>query len=103
MKKLTPSQLGRVGGQTVGIYILTTVVAIIIGLTMANLFSPGVGLELPGEYDMDPREAPSMIDVFLNLVPQNVVAAMADAEVLQVLVFAIYFWNSFGLCSGIYK
>ncbi|ACB85965.1 dicarboxylate/amino acid:cation symporter [Natranaerobius thermophilus] len=91
MKKLTPSQLGRVGGQTVGIYILTTIVAIIIGLTMANLFNPGLGLELPGEYDMDPEEAPSMIDVFLNLFPENVVEAMAEAEVLQVLIFAIIF------------
>jgi Na+/H+-dicarboxylate symporter len=91
MKKLTPNQLGRVGGQTLVLYIATTAVAIVIGLIMANVFDPGTGLSLPGEFTMDPSEAPGMIDVFLNLVPQNVFRAMADAEILQVLIFAIIF------------
>ncbi|OWZ83044.1 dicarboxylate/amino acid:cation symporter [Natranaerobius trueperi] len=91
MKKLTPSQLGRVGGQTLGLYILTTAIAIIIGLTLANVFNPGSGLSLPEDAEMDPEKAPSIIDVFLNLVPENVFEAMANAEVLQVLVFAIIF------------
>ena len=91
MKKLTPNQLGRVGGQTLLLYILTTAVAIVIGLIMANIFNPGTGLTLPGDFTMDPSEAPGMIDVFLNLVPRNVFRAMADAEILQVLIFAIIF------------
>lgn len=91
MKKLTPDQLGKVGGQTLVLYILTTAVAIVIGLVMANLFNPGTGLTMPGDFTMDPSEAPGMIDVFLNLVPRNVFRAMADAEILQVLVFAIIF------------
>lgn len=91
MKKLTPNQLGRVGGQTLVLYIATTAVAIIIGLIMANIFSPGTGLTLPGDFTMDPAEVPNMIDVFLNIVPSNVFNAMAQAQILQVLTFAIIF------------
>ncbi len=91
MKNMSPSRLGRIGGQTVGLYILTTAVAIIIGLLMANVFNPGTGLSLPTDATMDPAEAPHIVDVIINILPSNVFASMADGAVLQVLAFAIIF------------
>jgi len=91
MKELTPSKLGRVGGQTVGIYVLTTAVAIVIGLTFAYLLNPGVGLELPAEAEIQPEEAPALIEVFMGIFPDNIFESLAEGDVLPVLFFSIVF------------
>ena len=91
MKELTPSKLGRVGGQTVGIYVLTTAVAIVIGLTFAYLLNPGVGLELPTEAEIQPEEAPALIEVFMGIFPDNIFESLAEGDVLPVLFFSIVF------------
>jgi Na+/H+-dicarboxylate symporter len=91
MRKLTPSQLGRVGGQTVLIYIITTAIAIIIGLMAANVFGPGTGLTLPGDAEMEPEKAPDMVEVFLGIFPDNVFSSMAEGDVLPILAFSIIF------------
>ncbi|MGM0409342.1 MAG: dicarboxylate/amino acid:cation symporter [Bacillota bacterium] len=91
MRKLTPSKLGRIGVQTVLFYIITTAIAIIIGLLMANLVQPGVGLELSSEAEIAAEEAPGFQEVIMNIFPENVVGAMADGNVLQTIFFAIVF------------
>lgn len=91
MRKLTPSKLGKIGIQTVFFYMLTTAVAIGIGLFMANLLDPGVGLTLSTNAEISAKDAPGFQQVIMNIFPDNVVGSMADGNVLQTIFFAIVF------------
>lgn len=91
MRSLTPSKLGRVGGQTVALYLITTAVAIVIGLITANIIAPGIGLTLPLEAEIMTKEAPSLAEVFMNIVPANPFSAFAEGNVLQTIFIAIVF------------
>lgn len=91
MRRLTPSKLGLVGIQTVALYLITTAIAIIIGLITANLISPGIGLELPLSAEIMSKDAPSLTNVLLGIVPQNPVQALAEGNVLQTIFVAIVF------------
>ncbi len=85
-------KLGRIGSKTLLFYLLTTSVAIIIGLTFANLVDPGVGLDLSNvSYAaQDPVEKVSVADTFINIVPSNIFEAMATANMLQIIFFAVF-------------
>ena len=89
-------RLGRVAGKTLAYYFVTTAVAVIIGLILANIFQPGSGLNLAIDglkaKDVTP---PALVDVFLNIVPVNPVDALARGNMLQIIFFAILF--GFGL------
>jgi DAACS family dicarboxylate/amino acid:cation (Na+ or H+) symporter len=82
--------LGRVGGKTLGLYLVTTAVAITIALTVANVISPGQGFELAGEeFSYEVRDAPPLADVIINMFPENPIRAMADSQMLQIILFAL--------------
>lgn len=96
MQRLSPARLGRVGGIVVGLYIVTTTIAGVIGLALANLFAPGAGLTLT-EAAADSAQPPSLVDVFLGIVPENPIAAMAEGDLLSVIFFVIVFAVGFAL------
>lgn len=96
VRHLTPSSLGRVGGQVVVLYAITSTIAVAIGLTVANLINPGQGLTLV-EGEIDAQEAPSFAEVFLGIVPENPIEAMATGDILAVLFFVIVFGLSLAL------
>ena len=83
------ARMGRIALRTMGLYLLTTALAVIVALTVALTVDPGVGIELPGDANFVAREAPSLGDVIVNMVPSNPVRAMAEGEMLQVIVFAL--------------
>ncbi len=82
--------LGRLGGKIILYYMLTTTVALVIGLVVMHLLQPGVGMQLAGQVDESFGEVPSVTDVFLGLIPENPFAAFASGNVAQVVVFAIF-------------
>jgi DAACS family dicarboxylate/amino acid:cation (Na+ or H+) symporter len=84
--------LGRVGGKTLGLYLITTAIAIMLALTIATLLSPGEGFVL-SEQDIsyEGSEAPALRDVLIDMFPQNPVRAMAEGQMLQIIVFALLF------------
>ncbi|HIN92062.1 MAG TPA: dicarboxylate/amino acid:cation symporter [Alphaproteobacteria bacterium] len=84
-----PRTLGRVGGKALGLYFTTTAIAIMLALGVARLLSPGEGFELAGDARFEITEPPSLSEVLINMVPDNPVAAMADAQMLQIIVFAL--------------
>jgi len=89
---ISPARLGRVGVKIVIYYLFTTVVAIIIGLIFANIFRPGLGLNLAaGQAAGRELKQPALVDTFLNLVPRNPVKSLADGDVLPIIFFAIVF------------
>src|SRR5512138_800595 len=81
--------LGRVGGKTLALYLLTSAVAIALGLTIAVAISPGQGFVLSGDVDFQPRPAPPLVDVLVGMFPTNPVRALADGQMLQIIVFAL--------------
>jgi Na+/H+-dicarboxylate symporter len=89
-------KMARIGGKTIVFYLATTGVAIAIGLLFANLFRPGTGVDI-GLPEAPPEqvEAPSMVDTLLNLVPDNPFEAMANGDILPIIVFAVFI----GVCA----
>ena len=83
---------GRVGAKTVGLFLATTAVAVTAGLSMGLVVSPGSGFELEGDFaGIEPREMPPLADTFINIFPENLVQAMAEGRMLQIIVFALLF------------
>jgi Na+/H+-dicarboxylate symporter len=90
IRQLSPARLGRIGGVTVGLYAVTTTLAGLIGLAVANLLQPGRGVEFTGG-EAQSQAPPSLTEVVLNIVPSNPVAAMAEGNLLAIVFFVIVF------------
>ena len=84
-------KLGRIGVKTVILYLLTTAVAIVIGLVCGNLFQAGAGMNIPGDLQATAREAKPLVDVVLDIFPSNPIASMVNANMLQIIIFALFF------------
>ncbi|MDY6399526.1 MAG: dicarboxylate/amino acid:cation symporter [Synergistales bacterium] len=84
-------KLGRIGIKTLVFYFVTTAVAIVLGLACGNLFQPGVGMNIPGELSASAREGKAITDVILDIFPSNPIASMVNANMLQIIVFALFF------------
>ena len=83
------ARMGRIALRTMGLYLFTTAIAVMLALTVALTIDPGEGVDLPGEADFVAAAAPSIADVIVGLVPSNPVRAMAEGNMLQVIVFAL--------------
>jgi Na+/H+-dicarboxylate symporter len=82
--------MGRVAGKAVGLYLLTTAIAISIALMLALLVEPGVGLSpMELESSFDAKEPESFKNTLVNIFPTNPVEAMARGNMLQIIVFAL--------------
>jgi proton glutamate symport protein len=97
-------KLGRIGGKTVAFYLITTALAVIIGLALSNIVRPGGRIseatrdELVARYAADAQgavtlaaEKPSVVETIVNMVPTNVFAAAANMELLPLIIFSIIF------------
>ena len=82
-------KLGRVGLRSLGLYLFTTAAAISLAMGLAILFGPGRGFALDAGVSFEVRPSPPLVETFVNLFPRNVVAAMAEANMLQLIFFAI--------------
>lgn len=86
-----PKQLGRIGAKTVSYYLVTTAIAIIIGLSVAFVISPGSGVDITTpETTLEANEPESIIDTFLNIIPTNPFEALTEGNVLQIIFLAIF-------------
>ncbi|MCB1180659.1 MAG: dicarboxylate/amino acid:cation symporter [Chlamydiia bacterium] len=87
-----PKKLGRVGLKTIGMYAMTTAVALVIGLFFAKLFNPGNGIGLTHEsVNLSIDETPELLNLLLSMIPKNPIASLANGNILQIIVFAIFF------------
>jgi Na+/H+-dicarboxylate symporter len=82
------TKLGRVGAKTLGLYLATTAIAITLALLAASIVQPGAGFALETDAAFAAKEAPSLADVLIGLFPSNPVRAMAEGNMLQIIVFA---------------
>ena len=98
-----PKKLGRIGGKTISFYLVSTAIAIIIGLTTANIIKPGsdipdsVKSELHANYQSQAQvkidavsDKSNTIDILLDIVPTNPFKAVAEGKMLQIIFFAIF-------------
>ncbi|MFC6719070.1 dicarboxylate/amino acid:cation symporter [Natrialbaceae archaeon GCM10025810] len=90
IRQLSPASLGKIGGATVGLYAVTTTIAGIIGLAVANVLQPGRGVEFTGG-EAESQAPPSLTEVVLGIVPSNPVAAMTEGDLLATVFFVIVF------------
>ena len=88
--------LGSVGVRTIIFYLFTTMVAVAIALCMARLINPGIGLDMSAVENVSTTVSSSstktdmsIVDTILNIIPTNPVAALANGEMLQIIVFAL--------------
>lgn len=83
------SRMLGIGGKTIGLYLITTAIAITLALTVARIVDPGVGFNLTTDTNYVPPPVPSLKDVIINIFPANPIDAMAKGNMLQVIVFAL--------------
>jgi len=92
-----PKKLGRIGIKTFSMYLLTTAVAITIGLSVGTILKPGVGVDLGSATVTKAKDVQPFSETLVNLVPANPIQSMANGEVLPIIVFAILFGISLNL------
>jgi Na+/H+-dicarboxylate symporter len=93
-------KMGRIGAKSVVLYLGTTAIAITIGLVFGSVFAPGVGLNMvANETSVVVKEAPTLVQTFLNLIPKNPVNALAAGNILQIIVFALGLGIALNLCG----
>ena len=98
--------IGRLGGKTLGFYMMSSLVSILIGLVLVNTFAPGIidgepagerlNLSSPEQLDsqlarVEGRSASDVTAVFLRMVPPNIVKAAADGQMLGLITFGLLF------------
>lgn len=84
-------KVGRIGGKTISFYLVTTAMAVILGLLLASVFTPGIGTTIETEgATYTAAKAPPVMTTLLNMIPINPVDALARADMLQIIVFAIF-------------
>ncbi len=95
---------GRLGGKTLGYYVLTSFFAIMIGITVVNIIQPGVVDGEPAKEMLGLSEDTSMVmekvegktsgdvvGIFLRMVPTNIVEAAAEGQMLGLIFFSLLF------------
>ncbi|MEE9492457.1 MAG: dicarboxylate/amino acid:cation symporter [Gammaproteobacteria bacterium] len=97
--------LGRLGGKTIAFYFISSLLAIMVGLTVVNIIQPGIvdgqpAKEILGSNPADIAEVIEKVDghsatdifnIFINMVPANIVAAAANGQMLGLIFFSILF------------
>jgi Na+/H+-dicarboxylate symporter len=89
--------VGRVGGKAMLWFITASLVSLLIGLVLVNIFKPGLGIDLSnadmsGAKDvMGKTQTFSMINFIEHVFPKSMFEAMANNEILQIVIFSIFF------------
>ncbi|MEJ8547563.1 cation:dicarboxylate symporter family transporter [Brevibacillus borstelensis] len=93
-------KLGKIGGKTILYFEIVTTIAIIVGLVAANLFHPGVGVDMTHLTKTDihqyvetaeSTQSHGFVDTFVNIVPKNVFEAIVKGDMLAIIFFSVLF------------
>ncbi|WP_089214704.1 dicarboxylate/amino acid:cation symporter [Sphingopyxis indica] len=93
------SGLGRIGFRAMAWFLIASLVSLTIGLILVNLFEPGIGLDLhtaQSSATVELREL-DLRGFILHIFPASMTEAMAENEILQIVVFSLFV--GFGLCA----
>ncbi|KPL61574.1 dicarboxylate/amino acid:cation symporter [Rossellomorea vietnamensis] len=94
-----PKKLGRIGLKTIVYFLVTTCIAIVIGLTLAYIIDPGLveGIDASQSEGFKTEKAPPVGETLMNIIPKNPLTAMTEGNMLQIIAFAIFI--GFGLTA----
>jgi proton glutamate symport protein len=88
--------MGRIGLKAILYFEVATTIALFLGLALVNIFKPGAGMALP--LGADTKTAAAMVqsqqhawDILLHMFPTSVVDSMARGDILQVVIFSMFF------------
>ncbi len=88
--------MGRIGLKAIVYFEVATTIALFLGLALVNIFKPGAGMSLP--LGADTKAAAAMVqnqqhawDILLHMFPSSVIDSMARGDILQVVVFSMFF------------
>lgn len=93
-------KFGGLALKTVGLYLLTTAMAIALGLFFATLFKIGDGSHLTTAATFSATAVPSLKEVLLNIIPKNPFRALVNGDMLQVIIFSILFGTAIALSGN---
>jgi len=84
--------LGKVGGKTIGCYLVTTAIAVSVAILVASIIKPGIGLDMDSiVLGSGVTETKTTIaDTLLEIIPDNPVGALAKGTMLQIIFFALF-------------
>ncbi|WP_240539811.1 dicarboxylate/amino acid:cation symporter [Salinarimonas soli] len=80
--------VARLGLRTLAWFVITSLIAVLVGFAFGHLVNPGLGLSNLPLGEVRPRAIPSPLEVIIGIVPTNPVKAFAEGNVLQILFFA---------------
>ncbi|HVI51966.1 MAG TPA: dicarboxylate/amino acid:cation symporter [Candidatus Sulfotelmatobacter sp.] len=87
--------VGRVGGKALGWFVFASTISLFLGLIFANMLQPGAALSMPlpdvGTATNLKTSSLNLKDFITHVFPKNIVEAMAGNEILQILIFALFF------------
>src|SRR5829696_2012759 len=90
--------VGRMGLRAIIYFEIVTTLALVIGLVAVNITRPGVGVHLPMGQASDITAKPQTWDqILLHVIPESVIDAMAKGDVLQIVVFSMFFGIALGM------
>lgn len=98
-------KLGQLGTRTMSLFVITTIIACTVGILTTIVVGPGINVTLPehatslsdgssgghGSSSSDTTKPPTLKETVLNIIPSNAIGAMATGNMLQVLIFSIFF------------
>lgn len=83
-------KIGTIGGRTIGIYLITTALAVTIALLIGILIKPGAGLNMVAVAESSNVTLnQTMTDTILNMVPDNPINSLASGDMIPVIIFAL--------------
>lgn len=85
------ARMGPIAGKTLLFYLATTAIAVTGALFFAVLIGPGSSIQIDSSATFTPTAPPPLKEVIINIFPANPIKAMADGEMLQIIVFALLF------------
>ena len=83
------TSLGKIGGKSILFYLLTTSIAITLALIVAKIIDPGFAGEVGTDQSFSKKESPSILEVITGIVPSNPIKALVEANMLQIIFFAV--------------
>lgn len=85
------ARMGPIAGKTLFLYLMTTAIAVTVALFAAVIIGPGTHVSLETNAVFEATSPPPLKEVLINIFPSNPVQAMAEGEMLQIIVFALLF------------
>jgi len=82
-------KVGRIGGKIMSFYLVTTAIAIILGITLTVIFQPGLAVDVAKEGKFTATPAPPIMTTIIEMIPVNPFDALNRGAMLQIIIFAV--------------